>query len=172
FSIPDYSAFTAFLVPSGNPQQIRRFEDVTAKGVGLAVLSGAVEQDSAAAAGVPAAQIQAFDSQNTMLQAVTDDRVYCAALTDISLKDLVKKNPAAGVEVTEGFNPVLNGQEQISAGGFVFRKEDNELREAFNAELRRIHDNGEWVRIAEPFGFTAANLPAEGVTTEKLCAAG
>jgi polar amino acid transport system substrate-binding protein len=172
FSIPDYSAFTAFLVPAGNPQQIRRFEDVTAKGVRLAVLSGAVEQDYAAAAGVPAAQIQAFDSQNTMLQAVTDDRVYCAALTDISLQDLVKKNPAAGVEVTEGFNPVLNGQEQISAGGFVFRKEDNELREAFNPELQRIHENGEWLRIAQSFGFTSANLPAPGLTTERLCTAG
>lgn len=172
FSIPDYSALTAFLVPTGNPENIRRFEDVTARGVRLAVLSGAVERGYAEAAGVPASQIQVFDSQNTMLQAVTDDRVYCAALTDISLNDLVSKNPTAGVEVTEGFAPVLNGEEQISAGGFVFRNDDVDLRNSFNTELRRIHENGEWLRIAEPFGFTEANLPDPDLTTEQLCAQG
>jgi len=171
FTIPDYTAFTAFLVPQGNPQQITRYEDVTAKGVQLAVLSGAVEGDYAEQAGVPAAQIQVLDSPNTMLQAVTDNRVYCASLTDISLKDLVKKNPDAGVEATEGFNPVLDGEEIVSAGGFVFRQDATDLLEVFNPELRRIHDNGEWLRIVEPFGFTEANLPAENLTTEMLCSA-
>ena len=171
FSIPDYSAFTAFLVPQGNPQQVTRYEDVTTKGLQLAVLSGAVEQDYAEQAGVPAGQVQVFDSQNTMLQAVTDNRVYCASLTDISLKDLVQKNPDAGVEVTEGFNPVEDGEEVVSAGGFVFRKDDTDLLAAFNQELRRIHDNGEWLRIVEPFGFTEANLPADDLTTEMLCSA-
>jgi polar amino acid transport system substrate-binding protein len=87
------------------------------------------------------------------------------------LKWLVQKNPGVAVEVTPGFDPVENGQPVVSAGGFVFRKEDNSLKDAFNAELKKLHDSGEWVRIVTPFGFGQSNLPKADVTTEKLCAA-
>lgn len=170
FSIPDYSALTALLVPKGNPQQILKFEDIAAKKVKVAVLSAAVEKGYATDSGVAEDQIVTLDSQDNMLRAVTDGRVYCAALTDISLKDVLLKNPGAAAEVTPGFDPIKNGQPVISAGAFVFRKDDNPLREAFNAELKKLHDSGEWTRIVTPFGFSADNLPKAEVTTEKLCA--
>jgi polar amino acid transport system substrate-binding protein len=171
FSIPDYSALTALLVPKGNPQGIFKLEDVAAKKVQVAVLSAAVEKGYLTGAGVAEDHIQTLDNQDNMLRSVTDGRVYCAALTDISLKWLVKKNPGAAVEVTPGFDPVANGSPVVSAGGFVFRKDDNSLRQAFNTELQKLHDNGEWVKIVTPFGFAQSNLPKPGVTTEKLCAA-
>jgi polar amino acid transport system substrate-binding protein len=171
FSIPDYSALTALLVPKGNPQGIRTLEDVAAKKVKVAVLSAAVEKGYLTGAGVSEDQIQTLDTQDNMLRSVTDGRVYCAALTDISLKWLVQKNPAAAVEVTPGFVPTENGSPVISAGGFVFRKGDNTLLDAFNTELKKLHDNGEWVKIATPFGFAQTNLPKPDVTTDKLCAA-
>ncbi|MBB5155316.1 ectoine/hydroxyectoine ABC transporter substrate-binding protein EhuB [Saccharopolyspora phatthalungensis] len=170
FSIPDYIAATAFLVPSGNPEGVATFQDVAQKKLNLAVLSGAVEKDYALRLGVPASQVQVFDTQNALLRAVTDKRVYCAALTNISLNDLVKKSPGAQVEVTKGFTPVINGKPEVQAGAFVFRTPDTSLREAFNAELKKLHDSGEWLRITEPFGFTRDNLPPAGVTTEALCA--
>ncbi|RZQ59366.1 ectoine/hydroxyectoine ABC transporter substrate-binding protein EhuB [Amycolatopsis suaedae] len=171
FSIPDYSALTALLVPKGNPQQILKLEDVAAKKVKVAVLSAAVEKGYLTSAGVAEDQIQTLDSQDNMLRSVVDGRVYAAVLTDISLKDLVKKNPGSAVEVTPGFEPVENGKPVVSAGGFVFRKEDNSLREAFNAELKKLHESGQWVQITAPFGFTQANLPKPDVTTERLCGA-
>ncbi|MGD9985191.1 ectoine/hydroxyectoine ABC transporter substrate-binding protein EhuB [Pseudonocardia sp.] len=171
FSIPDYSAKTAFLVPKGNPQAITSFQDVASKNLQLAVLSAAVEQGYAKEAGVPDSNVQAFPDQNALLQAVTAGRVAAAALTDISLKWLASKNPQADVEVTTSFDPVQNGQPVVSAGGFVFRKADAPLVEAFNGALATLHSNGQWVQIAQPFGFTQANLPAADLTTEKLCAA-
>ncbi|MBB5852447.1 ectoine/hydroxyectoine ABC transporter substrate-binding protein EhuB [Amycolatopsis umgeniensis] len=170
FSIPDYSALTALLVPKGNPQQILKFEDIAAKKVKVAVLSAAVEKGYATDSGVAEDQIVTLDSQDNMLRAVTDGRVYCAALTDISLKDVLAKNAGAAAEVTPGFDPIKNGQPVVSAGAFVFRKDDNPLREAFNAELKKLHDSGEWTKIVTPFGFSADNLPKTDVTTEKLCA--
>jgi polar amino acid transport system substrate-binding protein len=171
FSVPDYQALTAFLVPAGNPQQVTTFEDVASKGLPLAVLSAAVEQGYAEAAGVPSGNISAYDDQNALLQAVTSGRAYAAALTDISLKWLAGKNPNAGVEVTESFTPKEDGQDVVSAGGYVFRQADNDLREAFNAELQKAHQDGRWLTAASPFGFGDVNLPAGGLTTEKLCAA-
>ncbi|UQS23031.1 ectoine/hydroxyectoine ABC transporter substrate-binding protein EhuB [Amycolatopsis thermalba] len=171
FSDPDYSALTALLVPSGNPQGINTLADVAAKKVKVAVLSAAVEKGFATAAGVAEDQIETLDTQDNMLRAVTAGRVYCAALTDISLKWLVKQNPNSGVEVTSGFQPTENGQPVQTAGGFVFRKEDTSLRDAFNQQLKTLHDNGEWLRIASPFGFDQSNLPTADLTTDKLCAA-
>lgn len=171
FSIPDYSALTAFLVPAGNPEQVGTFEDLVAKNLTVAVLSAAVEQGYAEDSGVPPGNIQVFGDQNALLQAVTAGRTYCASLTDISLNWLVRSNESAPVEVTPGFDPVINGQPVVSAGGFVFRTADSDLREAFNGELQTLHTNGRWVEIASEFGFSDANLPGE-LTTEQLCSAG
>ncbi|WP_281689808.1 ectoine/hydroxyectoine ABC transporter substrate-binding protein EhuB [Pseudonocardia thermophila] len=171
FSDPDYTAPTAFLVPTGNPQGIATFDDVRDKGLRLAVLSGAVEQGYAQKSGVPDTQLQVVDTQNTMLQVVTAGRVDAGALTNISLNDVKAKNPGAAVEVTSGFFPVIDGKPTVSAGAFVFRMGEDDFVSAFNAELKRLHDSGEWLRITEPFGFTQDNVPGPDVTTQSLCAA-
>lgn len=170
FSIPDYSALTSLLVPAGNPQGVLNLDDVVAKGLSIAVLSGAVEKGYATAAGVPEDKITTLDTQDNLLRAVQDGRVQAAALTDISLKYLKKQNPSAPVEVTPGFTPQKDGKDVVSAGGFVFRVDDTATRDAFNAELKKLHDNGQWVTIVQPFGFTQDNLPKPDVTTERLCA--
>jgi polar amino acid transport system substrate-binding protein len=171
FSAPDYTAPTAFLVPTGNPAGLRTFDQVRDQNLTVAVLNGAVEQGYAADSGVPEGNIQVLGDQNALLQAVTTGRAACAALTNISLNDVVSKNPGAGVEVTEGFFPLINGEEEISAGGFVFRRDDSDFVTAFNTELTAMHQSGEWLRIAEPFGFSQDNIPGPEVTTERLCSA-
>jgi polar amino acid transport system substrate-binding protein len=169
FSDPDYTAPTAFLVPAGNPKGITSFDDAKAKGIKLAVLSGAVEQGYATDSGVPAAQVQALGTQNDLLQAVAAGRVDAAALTNISLNDVKAKNAGAAVEVTTGFFPTINGKQTVSAGAFVFRKGEDALVAAFNAELKKLHDSGEWLKIAQPFGFSKDNVPGADVTTQRLC---
>jgi polar amino acid transport system substrate-binding protein len=172
FSVPDYTALVAFLVPQGNPQQITDFESAKAKGVKLAVESGAVEKDYAIGAGIPDGQLQSFATPDELLSAVTTGRAYAAVLTDISFKQLVKQNPNAKVEVTPGFAPVVNGKKQGETGGFVFRKNETDLVDAFNKQLTQMHGNGEWLKIVQPFGFAQGNIPAADVTTAKLCASG
>jgi polar amino acid transport system substrate-binding protein len=169
FSDPDYTAPTAFLVPKGNPKGIATFQDVKAKNLRLAVLSGAVEQGYAQKSGIPDGQVSVFDTQNTLLQAVASGRVDAAALTNISLNDVVKKNPGAAVEVTKGIFPTIDGKETISAGAFVFRKGDDALVSSFNTELKKLHDSGQWLTIAAPFGFNQDNVPRADVTTQRLC---
>ncbi|MGV0645114.1 ectoine/hydroxyectoine ABC transporter substrate-binding protein EhuB [Mycolicibacterium sp. XJ879] len=171
FSAVDYVTPTAMLVPQGNPEQVNNFDDVKAKGVKLAVLSGTVEEAVAHDLGIPAGDIQPYAGQPEMLQALLDGRAYAGALTDISLRRMLTDNPNAPLEVTEGFVPVVNGEKQIQAGGFVFRQGDDALVEEFNTELKKLHSSGQWLEIVEPFGFTEDNLPPEDLTTEQLCEA-
>lgn len=170
YSVVDYVTPTAFMVPTGNPEGVKNFEDIKAKGLKLAVLSGTIEQSVAEATGVEKANIQTYDGQAELFQALEDKRAYAGALTDISLRQLIKDNPDAPMEVTDGFVPLLDGKEQIQAGGFVFRKGEDDLVKAFNAELTKLHESGEWLKIVEPFGFTEDNVPPDDVTTDKLCA--
>jgi polar amino acid transport system substrate-binding protein len=170
FSSVDYVTPTAFMVPKGNPQGVATFDDVKAKGLTVAVLTGTIEQQVAEATGIPSGNIQPYAGQAELFQALVNQRAYCGALTDISLNDLMKNNPDAPMEVTEGFVPEIDGKEQIQAGGFVFRKGEDDLLDAFNAELTKLHDSGEWLKIVEPFGFTEDNVPPDDVNTENLCA--
>lgn len=171
FSVPDYTALVAFIVPTGNPKQVTDFKSAKAKGVPLAVENGAVEKDFATQAGIPNSQLQTFNSPDELLSAVTSGRAYAAVLTDISLKTLAKQNPQAKVEVTPGFPVPVNGVLQGETGGFVFRKNETELLNAFNKQLTTMHSNGEWLKIVQPFGFSQDNIPPAGVTTQKLCSA-
>lgn len=171
FSVPDYQALVAFLVPAGNPKKVLNFDDVKRTGVKIAGEVGAVESTYATSSGVSAGQISSFQTPDEMLSAVTTGRVYAAMLTDISLKSLAAQNPSAKVEVTQGFKPVIGGKPQAEMGGFVFRKNESSLVSAFNTQLTKLHSNGQWVQITKPFGFTAANIPPADVTTSELCSA-
>jgi len=170
FSVVDYVTPTALMVPTDNPEGATNFEDVKNKGLKIAVFSGTIEQQVAEATGIPKENIQPYEGQAELFQAVQQGRAYCGALTDISLKQLLKDNPEAQLEITEGFVPEIDGKEQIQAGGFVFRKGEDDLLNEFNKHLTELHESGEWLKIVEPFGFTKDNYPPADVTTEKQCA--
>ena len=103
--------------------------------------------------GIAEDKIQTYDGQPELLQALRPPRAYCGALTDISLRRLLEDNPTAPLEVTEGFVPVVDGKEQIQAGGFVFRKGDNGLGRCVQhgaeeaARQRRVAEDRRAVRL-------------------------
>ncbi|MGD9985195.1 transporter substrate-binding domain-containing protein [Pseudonocardia sp.] len=169
FSRPDFVAQPAFLVRRGNPGRLRSFADVRGR-VRLGVLGGSAEQGWATASGVPADALTAFDGQSSLVRAVADERVDAAALTRISLLDEVRRNPGLQLEVTRPFPVRVGGREVVPAGGFAFRREDTDLVAAFDAALTAAHASGDWLRVASPFGFGAANLPPADLTTAALCA--
>jgi polar amino acid transport system substrate-binding protein len=169
FSDPMYCAPNAFLVPPGNPKNISDFKSVVDAGIKLGVLGGAVEGIYAEDSGIKSSNIVEVPSQRDALLSLQQGRLGAFALTSITLKDMLKNNPDAKVELTEPFTPVINGKEQLGCGAAVFRKGDNDLREAFNGELAKLKESGELLKIIEPFGFGPETLPPEDVTTARLC---
>ncbi|WP_347056905.1 ectoine/hydroxyectoine ABC transporter substrate-binding protein EhuB [Blastococcus sp. HT6-30] len=167
FSNPVYVATTALLVPAGNPMGLTDYQSVANSDAVLAVMNGAVEVEQARANGIPDDRLQIVPDQQSGMDAVKSGRADAFALTAISLRALAEND--ASVEVAEAFIPVVDGEEQIGAGAAVFRQGDDELREAFNAELAELIESDMWLELVEPYGFTEAERPDPGLTAEELC---
>jgi polar amino acid transport system substrate-binding protein len=167
FADPDYCATTAFAVPEGNPEGLTDFQSVIDSGVTLGVLAGAVEEGYARGSGVPDGQISAFQTTPDVFDALDAGRVDAVALTAITVREQVADLP--GFTATEGFVPVIDGEEQLGCGAFAFREDNTEFRDQFNEVLDEMQQNGEILPIIEPFGFTSAEVDAaKDVTVEDL----
>ncbi|MDQ4054838.1 MAG: ectoine/hydroxyectoine ABC transporter substrate-binding protein EhuB [Actinomycetota bacterium] len=170
FSEPMYCAPNAFMVPPGNPDNISDFESVAAAGIKLGVFSGAVEGAYAKKAGVSGGNIVTVPDMATGVTQLEQGRIQAIGLTSITLNWALEQDPDIEAEVTEAFTPVVDGEEVLGCGAAVFRKDDTDLVEAFNAELKKLKESGELTELIEPFGFGPETLPPEDVTTESLCA--
>jgi polar amino acid transport system substrate-binding protein len=169
FSEPVYCAPQAFLVPKGNPKQVSTYESVAQAGITLGVLPGAVEGIHAKKLGVADSKIVEIASQRDALSALDAGRIQAFALTSISLRNMVQENPGANVEMTDPFTPTIDGKAQLGCGGAVFRKQDNDAREAFNAELAKLKQSGKLLELIQPFGFGPETIPPGDLNTETLC---
>jgi polar amino acid transport system substrate-binding protein len=165
FSEPSYGIGQAMLVKAGNPKQIADYGSIVAnKDLKLAVMAGAVEAGYAKDAGVPQAQLVVLPDQSSLLAAVQAGRADAAALTALSIADMAKKGE--GVESTKPFGEVA-GKSVKGHGGFGFRKDDKELLQAFNEQMKKFIGSPEHIALVEPFGFGKDYLPNK--TMEQLC---
>ncbi|WP_314326151.1 ectoine/hydroxyectoine ABC transporter substrate-binding protein EhuB [Paenarthrobacter ilicis] len=168
FGNPEYVATTALLVKKGNPLGLSDYASVAANAQAkLAVLNGGVEPGHAKANGVPADRLQVVADQQSGLDAVKSGRADAVASTAPALRALVKADPS--VEVLEGFVPVIDGKKQVGVSGAVFRKGDEDLRKAYNEELKKLIESGKWLELLEPYGFTKAEMPDPAMTAEQYC---
>ena len=165
FSEPSYGIGQAMLVPAGNPKGVKDYSTFASNAdLKLAVMSGAVEAGYAKDAGVPEGQLVVLPDQSSLLAAVTAGRADGAALTALSIADMAKK--AEGVESTTPFGEVA-GKSVKGHGGFGFRKEDTDLYDAFNVELKKFLGSEEHIALVTPIGFGKDYLPNK--TMEQLC---
>ncbi|MDB1089585.1 ectoine/hydroxyectoine ABC transporter substrate-binding protein EhuB [Streptomyces sp. ACA25] len=165
FSDPDYVAKDAFIVAEGNPLGVQDYSDLVEAGARVATGPGWFQADYAVGNGYPAGDIQTFPDQVAGLDAVRQGRIDAFFGTAPTI--VAAARDSAGVEATEPFTPVVDGEEQIGAGGFAFRPTETNLRDAFNAELHQLKDSGELLEIVEPFGFTEEDMT--DLTAEELC---
>lgn len=167
FSNPDYCGTNAFAVPEGNPDNLSDFPSAADSDAVIGVLSGAVEVGYAEENGVPDDQIEQFPEVADLFDALSAGRVDAVALTAITVREQTEE--LDGFEATEGFIPVVDGEEQLGCGGFGFSFDDQPLRDAFNEELAAMQEAGEVLPIVEPFGFDEVDVEtAKDVTANEL----
>lgn len=167
FADPDYCATTAFAVPEGNPDGLTDFESVIDADITLGVLSGAVEEGYAEGSGVPAGNISPYQGAPDLFEALESDRVDAVALTAITVREQVED--LEGFEATDGFVPVVDGEEQLGCGAFAFSQDNEDFRDEFNDVLNEMKENDEILPIIEEFGFSNEEVDAaKGVSVEDL----
>ncbi|MUL43953.1 ectoine/hydroxyectoine ABC transporter substrate-binding protein EhuB [Streptomonospora sp. PA3] len=170
FAEPDYKVLEAFMVPKGNPKNISDYKSVAENpDIKIAVLNASVEQNYAEGNGVTKEQMTLGDNAVQMLDLLEQGRVDAVGLSTFSLNyQMEQRGMQDDYEVTEGFTPVVDGEEVIPAGGFAFRKENDEFLKEFNKVLADFKESGRLTEIGKPFGFDEAAHPGD-LTTEELC---
>jgi polar amino acid transport system substrate-binding protein len=167
FADPDYLMLDSFIVPEGNPSNIRDYKDIADQGLTMATGQAYAEIDYALANGVPSGKILILPDQVAGLEAVTQGRADAFAGTNVTVTGVVEGK--GRVEATEPFQPMVEGEPAYGAGGFAFRPSEQNLRDAFNDELLKLKENNyrELLEIVSPFGFTMAEMT--DFTAEELC---
>ena len=169
FSEPEFNYTTAFMVTAGNPGGLTDMDSIKTSGARMVTLTGSVEAGYAEKLGIEVSNVA---TPQDGMDAVVNGRADVLALTGISLNWMKNNNPDVPVEVTDSFVAVIDGVDQVGAGGTVFITGDDELVAAYNAELKKITSDEEaYVSIMGEFGFTAGEMPDPDMSTADLCEA-
>jgi polar amino acid transport system substrate-binding protein len=147
FADPDACSLTAFVVPAGNPHGLVDYADVIDAGITLGLVSGTFQQHEARRSGIVDSEV--YPINETALAALEDGEVEAVALTTFTANYETADND--DYEGTEGFLPVIDGEEQLGCAAFGFRYEDEALRDAFNEELSAMQEAGEVLPVVDEF---------------------
>ncbi|MCN9239304.1 ectoine/hydroxyectoine ABC transporter substrate-binding protein EhuB [Streptomyces sp. RY43-2] len=165
FSDPDYQMLDSFIVRKGNPKGLHDYRDIVEKKARFATGTGYAEIQYAVEAGYKQSDILIVPDQVAGLNAVEAGRVDAFAGTALTTREVVRGSRKT--EATKPFAPLVKGRPHVDGGGFAFRSAETALRDAFNAELKRMKASGELLRVLRPFGFTSAEMT--DMTAKELC---
>ncbi|MEX2631170.1 MAG: ectoine/hydroxyectoine ABC transporter substrate-binding protein EhuB [Tistlia sp.] len=167
FSEPTYVVGEAFAVRRGNPAGVTDYRAISEQeSVRVGLIAGTVEYNYALVTGIPADRAPLYRSFDKAIEALKAGEVEAVGLTSLTAQGIAAADPE--IDATEQFFPVLDGQEVKGYGGFAFRKEDQALRQAFDAALKDFLGSEAHWQLVEPFGFTPEM--AADRTVEELCA--
>jgi len=165
YSEPILCDAEAFLVKKGNPKGFKSYEDIAKDGSAtIGAPGGGTEEKLALNAGVPRERVIVVPDGQSGLKMLQDGRIDVYSLPVLSLNDLKKKSGDDTIEVVA---PVVGAP--VYCDGTAFNKDDTALRDAYDVELKKMKESGEFAKIIEPYGFSAA--AAMSTSRDKLCAA-
>ena len=165
YSEPILCDAEALLVKKGNPLGFKSYADIAKNAdAKIGAPGGGTEEKLALDAGVPRERVIVVPDGQSGLKMLQDGRIDAYSLPVLSINDLVKKASDPNLEVIA---PVLGAP--VYCDGAAFHKDDVALRDAFDVELKKLKESGEFAKIIEPYGFSAA--AAMSTSRDKLCAA-
>lgn len=173
FGNPEYQMNRAFAVRTGNPKALTSFAGLAANpDARLGMLTGAGELRLAELVGIPKDRQVLFPDLSAAIAGLQADRVDAVVASTVTIRQaLARANDSTLDFAALAEQPAdETGKPVVGYGGMAFRKEDNALREAWNAWLAANLKNGRVTEIVAPFGFGPETLPPEGITAGQACA--
>ncbi|MEQ9814977.1 MAG: ectoine/hydroxyectoine ABC transporter substrate-binding protein EhuB [Azospirillaceae bacterium] len=156
----------AFIVPTGNPQEIHNFEDLAeSEDVTFVTGAGYNQVEFARGAGVPDSRIMQVPGPTEILAAVRAGRADAGGVTYFTALNLAEQS-GGDVEVTD---PSLMPEETLYWVGIAFRPSDTDFLAMFNEAQEDYLGTDEMLAAVEEYGYTPSQLPGD-TTTEYACA--
>jgi polar amino acid transport system substrate-binding protein len=172
FSEPNTSYGEGLLVAEGNPKDIHAYSDFADQpDLKVAIMAGADQLEMMQKLGVSEANLVTIAANADAISTVSTGRADAYAATSLTASGLAEQGD--GVEVAANFtDPVVDGEEVRSWGGFTFASGNEELRDAVNGALAEFKQTPEWADVLTGYGFTQSDVDGSGQrTTAELCAA-
>ncbi len=170
FADPEYKIGSGLIVKAGNPLTLHSFEDI-AKNPNAKVGTGTgyLENDYLTAVGVKKDQIVLYPDDPSGLAGMQAGQIDAYTATSMAVFTTLQNANDPKLAMADPFtDPVIDGKSTIGYSGTAFRKEDKDLRDAFNAELQKLKASGQLLEILKANGFSEANMPGDG-TMEQAC---
>ena len=171
FSEPNSSYGEGLLVAQGNPKKLNAFEQFAQGELNVAIMAGADQLEMLQALGVPDARMVTIANNADAISTVATGRADAYAATSLTVAELAAKSNK--VEAANPFNdPVINGEEVRSWGGFTFAQGSETLQQAVNDALAKFKETDDWKSILQNYGFSPTDINASfKKTTAQLCEA-
>jgi ectoine/hydroxyectoine ABC transporter solute-binding protein len=169
YSEPNTSYGEGLLVLNGDPKGLSSYADFAKPGLKVAVMAGADQLSMLQKLGVPEENIVTIAANSDAISTVATGRADAYAATGLTASELAAKSDKVEI-VAEFKDPVIDGKEVRSWGGFNFNSDSTDLRDAFNAELEAFKKTDEWKAILAGYGFTPADIEGSSAkSTDELC---
>ena len=163
YSQPILCDAEAMLIKKGNPKGFKSYADIAKDSEAkIGAPGGGTEEKLALEAGVPRDRVIEVPDGQSGLKMLQDGRIDAYSLPVLSLNALAM---TANDPTLEILAPVENTP--VYCDGAAFRKEDAALRDAFDVELKKMKESGDFAKLIEPYGFSAK--AAMSTDRDKLC---
>lgn len=168
FGEPEISYGEGLIVKKGNPLDLHSYTDIANNpDVTVVVMSGATEVDFLTEMGVSEDQIITVDDIPATFSAVQSGRADATTGTEMTVKMALQSSDQEALEFVEDFEqPDIKGVPSYGAAGFA--PDSDALREAYNAELKKLKESGEILDLITPSGFGEGNIVPLDLTTEQV----
>ncbi|BAQ10929.1 ABC transporter [Bacillus sp. OxB-1] len=170
FGEPEIRYGEGLIVEKGNPMNLHSYKDIADNpDIKVAVMSGATERDFMLREGVAENQITTVPDIPASFSAVESGRAHVTTGTEMTIKMALESANNEKLEFVNDFEqPDIEGVPSYGAAAFL--NGDDDLREAYNAELQKLKESGKLAELIEPYGFTEEmNTVDPSITTASIC---
>ncbi|WP_163557423.1 ectoine/hydroxyectoine ABC transporter substrate-binding protein EhuB [Halomonas sp. NO4] len=170
YSVPNTTYGEGLLVRAGNPEELTAYDDLAGRNeYRVAVMAGADQREILTTLGVPEDKIVTIERNEQAIDAIVNGEADAYAATGLTVTTLEQQSRE--VEAARNFSdPVIEGEEVRSWGGFAFGPEAEALRDAVNEALLAYKRTDAWEDTLTAHGFTQEDvLNSFKYSTEELC---
>ncbi|MGJ7461112.1 ectoine/hydroxyectoine ABC transporter substrate-binding protein EhuB [Halomonas sp. MA07-2] len=170
YSEPNTTYGEGLLVRAGNPLELNAFDTFADRNdYRVAVMAGADQREILMALGVPEVKFVTITRNEEAIEVIVNGEADAYAATGLTVTALDEASQE--VEAAMDFvDPVLDGEEVRSWGGFAFGPDAEALRDAINEALLDFKPTQAWEQILIDSGFSQEDvLNSFKYPTERLC---